>query len=60
MDLKVRMAEAIVYDFVIEDENGAMCLSCNTFGGCKENIKHTSSCIVPEARNFLLNKDDNE
>lgn len=53
MDLKVRMAEAIVNDFIFDDGHVAECLACNSFGDFPGNINHTSSCIVLEAKSFL-------
>lgn len=60
MSLKKRMAEAIVNDFIVDDGDSAECLSCTSFGDYPENIKHTSSCIVVEAKVFLREVENGE
>jgi len=48
-------ANAIVDNMVIEDDRGAECLYCQSFSEYSDIICHTSSCIVLDAKNFLMN-----
>jgi hypothetical protein len=54
LKLKKEMAEAIVSDFMTDEDQGSMCLSCGSFGAYPDIISHTSSCIVLKAKAFLL------
>jgi len=51
-------AEAIVNDMIVDDGDCAECLSCNSFAEYSERIKHTSSCIVLKAQQFLQDHGD--
>lgn len=57
LELVEEFADAVANDLIYDDGEIFQCLSCNGYGDYAENIKHTSSCVVPKAKLYLQELD---